>query len=74
FLEEDTLVLVTADHETGGLTLLDGSLEKHQINGHFSSQDHTATMVPIFAYGPGAEKFTGVYSNTELYKKIIKLF
>ncbi|MCF0057235.1 alkaline phosphatase [Dyadobacter sp. CY356] len=70
----ETLVIVTADHETGGLTLLDGDLKKGYVDGHFSTNDHTSVMVPVFAYGPHSMDFRGVYENTEIYEKILKVF
>ncbi len=70
----ETLVIVTADHETGGLTLLDGDLKKGYVDGHFSTNDHTAVMVPVFAYGPHALDFRGVYENTEIFNKILAIF
>lgn len=69
----ETLVLVTADHETGGLTLLDASAEKGMVTGAFSTNDHTNIMVPVFAYGPGSEEFKGTYPNHELFHKILKV-
>lgn len=69
----ETLVIVTADHETGGLSLLDGNLKTGFVYGQFSSNDHTAVMVPVFSYGPGSAVFTGVYPNTEIFDKIIQL-
>lgn len=69
----ETLVLITADHETGGLTLLDASAEKGMISGHFSTNDHTNIMVPVFAYGPGSAEFRGTYANNEIFHKILKV-
>lgn len=69
----DTLLIVTADHETGGLSLIDGSLTKGYVHGSFSTNDHTAVPVPVFAYGPGAQNFMGVYQNTEIYTKIMEV-
>lgn len=68
----ETLVIVTADHETGGLTLLDASAEKGMISGEFSTNDHTNIMVPVFAYGPGSDEFKGTYQNSEIFHKILK--
>jgi len=68
-----TLVVVTADHATGGLTLIDGSLEDRSVSVHFSTKGHNGIMVPVFAYGPGAEEFVGAYENAELAEKIRKL-
>lgn len=69
----ETLLIVTADHETGGLSLIDGSIEKGYVHGNFSTNDHTAIPVPVFAYGPGADRFMGVYQNTAIYDKIMEL-
>lgn len=66
----ETLVIVTADHETGGLTLVNGDPSKGSVSGHFSTNDHTATPVPVFAYGPRSYLFTGVYENTAIHHKI----
>ncbi|MBW2962090.1 alkaline phosphatase [Mesonia aestuariivivens] len=68
-----TLVVITADHETSGFSVPQGNLENHMIEGDFTTHDHTATMVPVFAYGPQAQKFTGVYENNEIYHKILSL-
>lgn len=76
FADQDgeTLVIVTADHETGGLSLLDANYRKGSVRGNFSSDDHTNIMVPVFAYGPGSQHFIGVYNNTEIFKKILKAY
>lgn len=70
---QETLVIVTADHETGGLALTGGDIAKGSIEGSFSTVDHTAVIVPVFAYGPGAINFQGVFQNTEIYHKIMNL-
>ncbi|MCP4437920.1 MAG: alkaline phosphatase [Aureispira sp.] len=72
FAEKDgnTLVIVTADHETGGYSINGGNKKTGEVKGKFTSDYHTATMVPVFAYGPGAESFTGVYDNTEIFFKL----
>ncbi len=67
-----TLVIVTADHETGGMSIPPPS-RKRRIAEAFSTNSHTATMVPVFAYGPGAEQFGGIYDNTALQHKIAHL-
>lgn len=69
----ETLVLVTADHETGGLSLLDGDLKRGYVDGNFSTNDHSGVMVPVFAYGPHSLDFRGVYENTEIQHKIISI-
>ncbi|MEI9955499.1 MAG: alkaline phosphatase [Ferruginibacter sp.] len=70
-IDGETLVIVTADHETGGLTLLNGDYTKGYVSGKFSTNDHTALPVPVFAYGPMSASFTGVYENTALFYKIM---
>lgn len=69
----NTLVVVTADHETGGLTLPGGDLKKKTIVPNFGGTGHTATMVPIFSFGPGAEKFSGVHENTFFFNEFVNL-
>jgi alkaline phosphatase len=70
---QETLLIVTADHETGGLSLLDGNLKTGYVLGNFSTNDHTAIAVPVFAYGAGADTFAGVYQNTSIYSKILEV-
>jgi alkaline phosphatase len=69
----ETLIVVTADHETGGLGITGGNMNTGMVKGAFTSGDHTGVMVPIFAYGPGAENFTGIMENTDIAKNIMKL-
>ncbi|MGM0497270.1 MAG: alkaline phosphatase, partial [Bacteroidota bacterium] len=71
---ENTLVIVTADHETGGMGLNGGSIENNEIEAAFTTEDHTGVMVPVFAFGPGAEQFTGIYDNTDIFKKLHQLY
>jgi len=68
-----TLVIVLADHETGGFTLLGGDIKTGNVSGTFSTKDHSGIMVPVYAYGPRAEEFSGIYENTEVFNKIAKL-
>ena len=68
----DTLVVVTADHETGGFAVHDGSLQTRQITATgFTSSGHTASMVPIFAFGPGSNQFNGIQDNAQVGRAII---
>lgn len=69
----ETLVIVTADHETGGLTLVDGDLKSGKIVCKFSTGGHSGVMVPVYAFGPGSQDFTGIYENTAIFDKIKKL-
>ena len=62
--------MITGDHETGGLVLLDGDEQTGRVMGVYVTNDHTPAMLPVYAYGPGAEKFTGVYRNTEIARRI----
>lgn len=68
---KNTLVIVTADHETGGFTLAADGSNYNKIKMEFSTGGHSATMIPVFAKGPGAEKFMGIYENTEIYTKMV---
>jgi alkaline phosphatase len=70
-----TLVIVAADHETGGLTFKSKSYGAKSQAAYpaWSHDGHTGTPVPIYAYGPQANIFTGVYDNTEIPKKFAKL-
>ena len=68
--DKNTLVIVTADHETGGLSLTDWDKARSQPAMHFSTGHHTGIPVPVFAYGPGAELFSGAYQNTAIFTKI----
>ena len=65
----NTLLVVTADHETGGTGVAYKSHEVNHPEGlhlNFSTKGHTGTVVPVFAYGAGAEKFRGIFQNREL--------
>lgn len=69
----DTLVIVLADHETGGFTLSADGDDYNKIAPTFSTGGHSATMIPVFAYGPGAGQFAGIYENTAIFDKIMAL-
>ncbi len=66
----ETLVVVTADHETGGFSLGYQNGDYNTIVPSFSTTHHTGAMVPVFAFGPGAENFGGIYENTEIFEKL----
>ncbi len=70
----ETLVVITADHETGGYGIVDGSMEDGTVKGEFTTDHHTADMVPVFAYGPGADAFMGIYHNNTIFDKFMKLY
>lgn len=76
FAERDgnTLVIITADHETGGFSLINGDMDTGKVEGKFTTSGHTGTMIPVFAFGPGAEKFSGIYQNQLIYDKMMQAF
>jgi len=63
-LHPGTLLIVTADHETGGAALHTGRGNVHALR--YTTAGHTASMVPLFAIGPGAESFAGVHEGDAL--------
>lgn len=65
-----TLVIVTADHATGGMTLLGGSIDEKRIRVNYSTTGHNGIALPVFAWGPHSEDFVGIYENTELSDRI----
>jgi alkaline phosphatase len=69
----ETLIIVTADHETGGMAIAGGDMKSGAITGAFTTGDHSGVMVPVFSHGPGSENFTGIMENTDIAKKIIQL-
>lgn len=70
---KQTLIVITSDHETGGMTILNGDYKTGMVQGEFTTGGHTGLMVPVLAWGPGAEEFSGFMENTEIKKKISKL-
>ena len=68
--DKNTLVVVTGDHATGGLALTADKDDYNKIKPIFSSPGHNADWIPVFAFGPGAESFSGVYENNMLFHKI----
>lgn len=74
FAEKDgnTLVVVTADHETGGLTIVDPEGKYTRTDFKWSTGSHSAVFVPVFSYGPGAENFSGIMDNTEIIQRIME--
>ena len=70
----DTLVVVTSDHETGGLAIISGNadfnLSEQGVEYKWSTGGHSGTMVPIYLYGTGAERINGVMENADLGAKL----
>lgn len=65
--DRETLVIVTADHETGGLTLVKGDVAQSRVEAKFSTDYHTGIMVPVHAYGPQSNSLQGTYPNTHIF-------
>ncbi len=81
FAEKDgkTLVIVTADHETGGFTLAGSTIpggkndnNYAKITPRFSTNGHSTTLIPVCAFGPGSHNFSGFYENHDIFHKILK--
>lgn len=70
--DQNTLVVITADHETGGFAINSGK-KFGDLKTGFTTKKHTADLIPVYAFGPGAEMFSGIYENTEIYFKMKKL-
>lgn len=69
----ETLIIVTANHETGGMTLLGGDYSTGKVTGKFTTTGHSGVAVPVYAFGPGASEFTGFMENTDIAIKMMKL-
>ncbi|MCF8362605.1 MAG: alkaline phosphatase [Prolixibacteraceae bacterium] len=67
---KETLVIVTSDHETGGFAINNGNIKTGEVLGEYTTGGHTGVMMPVFAFGPGSDEFTGFYDNTDIPKKI----
>jgi len=67
----NTLVVITADHETGGMSITSGNLKENKINLGWVTKKHTANLVGIFSYGVGAESFNGIQDNFIIGRKLI---
>ena len=66
----DVLVVLTADHECGGVAVHDG--KDSDLDIRFTSDYHSANFVPIWATGPGSEVFDAFMDNTEIGKQLIE--
>jgi alkaline phosphatase len=70
----DTLIIVCADHETGGLTVTGNNGQYEYPSVTWSSTGHTATNVPVYAWGENAELISGVMDNTEMFGVVTATF
>jgi len=68
-----TLVVITADHETGGMAITGGDMNSGMVKAVYALGGHTGVMVPVFAYGPGAEEFIGIIETPDIPEKMKKL-
>lgn len=70
--QSDTLVILTGDHETGAFQIYEDR-ESPELALVWGTTGHTGQAIPVFAYGPGAERFTGWLDNTEVGQALIEL-
>jgi len=70
----ETLVVLTADHETGGMVVLNGDYEAGTVETTFTAGGHTASIIPVFAYGPGSTNFSGIYENTGFLERFLNAY
>ena len=78
----NTLLVVTADHETGGVSIgkyyeVDKNTgeqreEPNRVTVNFNTDQHSGELIPVFSAGKGAENFQGIYENNEIYHKMLK--
>ena len=68
--DKETLILVTADHATGGLVLQ--KPRGSSVRAQWTTTSHDLSSINIYAYGPGAEKFSGVMDNTEIFDRMLQ--
>lgn len=71
--DKNTLVLITSDHETGGMSVTKGNLDGSELELSYTSGGHTPSPVGIFAYGPGEELFKGIMNINDIGQKLFFL-
>lgn len=69
----DTLLVVTADHQTGGIAIHGGSVQECRVKVSFATTAHTGVAVPVYAAGCGAQNFAGIVDNTQIPQKILQI-
>jgi len=70
----DTLVMVTADHETGGITCSVTNNPPGKLVMNYATTSHTGVPVEFFAFGPGAHLFSGNIDDTDVAKSVANLW
>ena len=70
----NTLVIVTSDHDTGGMGLHGFDPETREITAGWTTGGHTGLIQPVFAWGPGSENFAGIYENTAIFDKMLEAY
>ncbi len=70
----NTLVIVTSDHDTGGMALHGFDSETGEVTAGYTTGGHTGLMQPVFAWGPGADAFMGIYENTGVFDRMLAAF
>lgn len=75
FAEKDghTLVLISADHETGAVSMRNANSAKGSVEVSYATSSHSPITVPLFIYGPHASDFTCVQENSDIALKIVSL-
>jgi alkaline phosphatase len=68
-----TLVVVTADHNTGAFAIIDGNITEGKVVATYAQGSHDGITVPVYAYGAGSHLFSGIYENSEISQRISKL-
>ena len=73
--EQKGFIISVSDKPNEGLYFIDdaslkGSLKNSKVKGRFTTNHHSATMVPVFSYGPYSELFAGIYENTAIFEKM----
>ncbi len=69
-----TLIILTADHETGGFIVLDKNSETGELTTTFTTGWHSPQMIPVYAFGQGTQYFRGIYQNSDFKEKFMKVF
>ena len=66
----DTLVIVTADHETGGLTVIKNNSKGNCPEVTWKDKGHSGGNVPLYVWGENSDAFGKTMDNTDFFKII----